>query len=148
MPKPYVFVICEKVVVDAMGTASLIALFNEITVQVPVDQEIPPTAAVPKEWAIFVSWEAADGDQIGNEYNQSVQVVYPDGTVFVEKRDIKFVLQDDKRHQNTIQMQGFPMGQQGRYEIKIWLDIEGAIVFPPQSIYFRVVWQKPSKAVS
>jgi len=138
MPRLYAFVVCEKVILDEGGTASLIALFDTITSAIPQGVTIPPNAVVPKEWAIFVSWVWTDQDA-NKEYTQFIEMLYPDGTPFQNKSAVTFVIQPNKRHQIRAQSNAFPIGQEGPLTIRLWLEHGGAQVVPPQIIHINVV---------
>jgi hypothetical protein len=82
MPTLYIFTICEKVILDKEDRASLISLFNTISAQVlPNSEGIPLNAVAPKEWWAFSSWETKP-DDIGKEFRQVVQLLYPNGEPF------------------------------------------------------------------
>ncbi len=137
MPKLYVFAVCDKVILDANGTASLISLFNEVHAVLASGTEIPPNAVAPKEWAIFVSWKQEPEDA-GKEYEQILQIINPDESVF-QQTGIKFTFARDKtHHQNTGQVVGFPVGREGTYTVKMWLEHNKVTVFEPLTISLRV----------
>ena len=138
MAKLYIFAVCDKVIVDSSGTASLISLFNELQVGLmPQTGSLPPDAVAPKEWAVFTSWRKEPED-IGKEYIQVVQILNPDGSIFKEER-IKFTFGADKtHHQNTMNTIGFPVGREGTYILKMWLEHDATTAVDPVSIDLRV----------
>jgi hypothetical protein len=130
MPKLYVNVACEKVILDQQqaGVASLISLFSKINVNVPFDAPaVPPNAVAPKEWSIFSSWDAEEDDH-GKEYFICVQLYYPDATPFGEaaRNSVKFELKN--KAQGIVRIAGFPIGQIGSYTVKTWLEYEGKAI--------------------
>jgi hypothetical protein len=137
MPKLYVFAVCEKVILDASGTPSLIALFNEMKAVIPSDVELPSNAVGPKDWAIFSTYEWEDTDE-GKEYRQFIEIVYPDGKLFTPPQENKFVMQRDKRQQSTAQLSGFPLGQQGLYTVRLWLQHGDAIIIGPLETHIKM----------
>ncbi|MGO9269192.1 MAG: hypothetical protein ACLQOO_02855 [Terriglobia bacterium] len=141
MLKPYVFAICEKVVLDAKGTASLIALFNKVEVQIlPSIESVPPNAIAVTPWAIFVSWEI-EPDDIGKKFLQVFEVFFPDGSLFHEQR-IELVPQEGKtHHQIHAQFQAFPIGQQGNYSVKMRLEQDGVKLFESSIIKINVAYR-------
>ena len=143
MPKLYVFAICEKVVMDKDDRASLITLFNQITAQIlPTSPEIPPNAVVPKEWWAFSSWETEPEDD-GKEYRQMIQLLYPNGEPFGPPVGATFSPSSGKTHnQVAINAPGFPIGQEGPYTLKMWLEHGGSVIFEPPPIIVRVKYQK------
>src|SRR5271157_362574 len=90
MPKLSIFALCEKVIMDKEDRASLISLFNTISAQIlPTNQAIPSNAVAPKEWYVYTSWETEPED-IGKEYRQVVQLLYPNGEPFSPPVGINF----------------------------------------------------------
>lgn len=141
MPKLYVFAVCDKVILDARGTASLISLFNEVHAILQPGTDIPPNAVAPKEWAVYVSWEQEPADA-GKEYEQILQIISPDGSVFQQLK-FKFTFASDKTHQqNTGNVLGFPIGREGTYTVKMWLEHNNAIVCEPPTISLRVKYDR------
>ncbi len=145
MPKLYVFAACEKVILDQAGVPSLISLFTKLKMLLP-DQpvEIPSNAVAPKEWAVFASWDRLPADE-GKEFNQCLQVIYPDGKVFFENRDLKFVMKPGERQHNAVSILGLPIGQKGDYTIRMWLENKGEMVFEPVEVRLEVeIERKPA----
>jgi hypothetical protein len=138
MPILSVFICCEKVVIDKNESASLICLFTDVKGEIPPEApELPPNAAAPKEWAAFTMWNWEHAD-VG-EYIQWFEVLYPDGTPFLERRQVRVVKEENKpRSQVTINVQGIPVGRNGRYTVRVWLERDGIIVVQPHSVYLNV----------
>jgi hypothetical protein len=143
MPKLYIFAICEKVVIDKEEKASLISLFNTISAQIlPTNKDIPPNAVVAKEWWAFTSWEIEPGD-IGKEYRQMLQLLYPNGEPFGTPMGVSFSPQSGKTHQQvTVNGMGFPIGQEGSYTLKMWLEYVGSTIFESAPIIVNVNHQR------
>jgi len=138
MPKLAVFVVCEKAILDKDGVASLISLFTKmIGEKISGPDTIPPDFAVPKEWCIFTAWSWQPEDE-GKEYRQCFQVIRPDKSVFIENKDMPFTVRPGRRHQLTVNLNAFPIGQQGPHIVKVWVEHGGAIVVAPESIEIRV----------
>lgn len=136
MPKLYIFVTCEKVIIAKDEQTSLISLFNVMNVMIPTDQTDPiaSNAVVPKEWVIFTSWEREPQDD-GKEYSQIIEILYPDGTHFAKPRDFKFTIPAGKSHyQCTTNVNGFPIGQLGMYTVKMRLERNAETISGPTSI--------------
>ena len=145
MPELYAFVACDKVIIDDMGTASLISLFGNIIVTLPQNAEVPSNALVPKEWALFASWDCGPDDD-GKEFSQVVQVLHPDGRFFIERMEAKFVMQRDKKSQIKMPFVGFPVGQQGKVMIRMWLEQAGQEIFAARPIHLEVSLAAPAAA--
>lgn len=136
MPRLSIFVLCEKVIIDDGGIASLIGLFNEIKAVSPPGSSFPQNAAVPKEWAVFVTWLVDDGDE-GAEFDQTVQVRLPDETVFSEINQ-RFVMQKDKNQQVKINFAAIPVGIAGKCSIHLSLKHSGRVISEPPPIYLKI----------
>lgn len=139
MPKLYIFALCEKVVIDKEEKASLIALFNDVVAQIlPTNKDIPPNAVAFKEWWTFTSWEIEPED-IGKEYRQVIQLLYPNGKPFGEPIGMNFSPQSGKAHQQVVlNGMGFPIGQEGPYTLKMWLEHGGSTIFESTPIVVTV----------
>lgn len=145
MPKLSIFTVCDKAIVDEFGTPSLISLFTTVTGNIPPEAgDIPRNAVAPKEWVIFTAWDWEPGDA-GKEYSQFVEILYPDGTVFLEKKEMRFVLQPNKRHQIRMNLQGFPIGQQGTFTVRMSLKHGDSLIFQAQPITLTVEWNRIAK---
>jgi hypothetical protein len=79
---------------------------------------VPGNAVAPKEWAVFTSWDRLPTDE-GKEFNQCLQVLYPDGRVFFDNRELKFARKQGERKHNAVGILGFPVGQKGDYKIRM-----------------------------
>lgn len=138
MPKLYVFAACEKVILDQAGVPSLISLFTKLKILLPAQQEeIPANAVAPKEWAVFTSWDRLPEDD-GREFNQCLQVKYPDGKLFFENRELKFKMKEGERQHNAVSILGFPLGQKGDYQVSMWLEENGIVAIEPANIRLEV----------
>src|SRR5271168_644617 len=103
MLKPFICVVCEKVIISNDDVASLIRLFNKITVFVPDGQEPPPSnGVVPKEWSIFAGWEYVPED-VGEEFLVCTDIHYPDGTPFGAVSKSKINLEEGKQRAHIVQ---------------------------------------------
>ena len=139
MPKLHIFAICEKVIMDKEDKSSLISLFNEISVQIlPTAGEIPANAVAPKEWSAYDSWKIEPED-VGKEYRQMIQVLYPNGDPFGPPAGVNFSPQSGRAYQQVmINAMGFPVGQEGPYTLKMWLEHGSSIIFESVPIIVNV----------
>jgi hypothetical protein len=138
MLKPYVCVNCERVIIEQaeegpapekIGTASLIGLFSKIYVQAtstasgePV--QLPPAAVIPHRWAIYSEWEAQPGDE-HRQYQLLAQVLYPDGKPFGETARVPMIITPGQRSRVVVRINAFPVGQQGTYIARVWIEENG-----------------------
>lgn len=130
MLKPYVCVACEKVIINQDGVPSLIGLFNKIIIAVPNVEELPKNAVAPYPWAVFPAWDVEPGDEL-KEYDFCVLILYPDKSQFGEVMKSKLKIETNKRSQIKVEVLGFPVGQQGPYTIRAWLEEGNEAVFGP-----------------
>lgn len=132
MLKPYICVVCEKVVLEyqmtadnkaVAGPASLISLFQKITAVVATNAPpFPANAVAPREWSLYSSWDTEPGDELRN-YVLCTQILYPNGDEYgtVQRIPVK-PLSAGKRWQMIVRVLGFPIGQAGFYKILTWIE--------------------------
>lgn len=122
--KLHVFVPCEKVILDANNVATLIALMGEVGVQVPTAEPPPRDAVNPQPWAIFTMWENTP-EEFDRTFVQTTRIYWPDGKEFV-KGDLTFLVKRGGRFSNnTVNIIGMPIGQEGSLRIEMWLELNG-----------------------
>jgi hypothetical protein len=101
---------------------SLIGVFHDISIKVPPESEIPTSALLPKEWAIFSKWAIVPEEE-GRNYFLVSEVYWPNGDLLNQTKtksatstgtSIAFI----HRHQ------GFPFGQNGNIKIRLWIEEE------------------------
>jgi hypothetical protein len=126
MPKLILFAVCEKVILDGAGNASIINLVHGVEAanmqQGPIIAPIPKNAVSPIAWSIFAVWKPTSGDS-GKEFSQQVEILQSDGTVF-KAITAPFRFEAHRNHQNTVNVLGFPVGQAGDVTINMWLELD------------------------
>lgn len=126
MPKLLLFAVCEKVILDGAGNASIINLMHGIEVasaqQGPIIAPIPRNAVSGNTWSIFTTWKPVPADA-GKEFVQKIEVLWPDRTVF-NTVTIPFRFEAHRNHQNTTNVNGFPVGQMGDVTITMWVECD------------------------
>lgn len=147
MPKLYVHVVCEKVILDQQqaGVASLIGLFGKLRVGLPPEApQAPPDALAPKEWSIYSSWDAEPADD-GKEYTLCTQVLYPDKKTFgeISRLSIQFLL--NHKAQGIVRIPGFPFSQEGSYAVRTWLEDNGKVIAEANEIKVDLEIIRPDK---
>jgi hypothetical protein len=148
MLTPYIFVACEKAIIGKDDVASLIGLFTKIRLNIITGTDIPKDAAAPKEWAIFSQWHVEPGDE-NKEYMLGTQILYPDKTQFSDIPKNRILVEAKKSSQVIIQVNGFPVGQEGPYTIRTWVEENKQIVLGPLEFEIEVEISKqeaPPKA--
>jgi hypothetical protein len=128
-------VACEKVIFsNETLNASLINLFTKMRISIPEEApDIPPNAVVPKEWAVFSSWDTEPGDEL-KQYFLCVQTFYPDKTPSGAIARSRINIERGKRAQINTQILGFPIGQSGAYTVRTWIEEGQAVVNEPIEI--------------
>jgi hypothetical protein len=136
MLKPYVCVACEKVILAKDDIPTLVSLFSKVVVHaIPNAPEIPASAVIPTQWAVFSMWDVEPGDEL-KEYMICTQMLYPDKSTFGSVARIKLNVEAKKRSQSVMQFNGFPVGQIGLYTINTWIEENQQKVFGP--IEFKI----------
>jgi hypothetical protein len=134
---PCLCIVCEKVIFSKDDVASLVSLFTRININSNPGAEIPANAVIPKEWAIFSSWDSGPGDD-KKDYFHCTKFIYPDGTQFGDVVKSRVQIQSDKRAQVAVQLNGFPIGQTGRFTIATWIEENEKSVIDPIEIHIDV----------
>lgn len=123
MPRLLVFAACDRILIDDSGIPSLISIVDEFTLTIKGDTKIGRDAVGPTQWAIYTKWEKTSGDD-DKEFVQIIQALWPDKSEF-KRIKAPFRFQSDKKgHQNRIEINGFPMGQEGLVTLNMWLEVD------------------------
>ena len=123
MPKLLNFAVCDRVLIEDAGQASLIRIIHAVTATLKDHgKKIPKNAVEPREWAIFTLWKQAAEDR-DRLFVQHIQLLWPDKSEF-QKMEIEFRFQPDKDQQNRFQIKGFPLGQEGDVTVNMWLEAD------------------------
>ncbi|MCH6553476.1 MAG: hypothetical protein IH793_04880, partial [Acidobacteria bacterium] len=118
-----VFAACDRILIEESGIASLISIIDEFTLTIKGDTKIGRDAVGPTQWAIYTKWEKTSGDD-DKEFVQIIQALWPDKSEF-KRMKAPFRFQPDKKgHQNRIEINGFPMGQEGLVTLNMWLEVD------------------------
>jgi hypothetical protein len=130
---------CERVIIEAeTKSVSAITIFTGVKLAIPATAPPPPSnAAVPKDWSILAGWDIED-EEVGKEIVQYTDILFPDGKPFIEKGALKFLIEKSKRHHNTTRLLGFPVGQMGTYEIRVWIEADNMPITDKHSIFLIV----------
>ena len=120
---------CDKVLEDPESGTSLIAIFHEIKVHIPIDAEIPNNAAIPREWFIFTKFSLAPEEEEA-DYALETQVFWPDGTQFL---GLTIGAKQPTRNGMAfkVKLPAFPIGQPGSLKITQTLRSNSDIVLGP-----------------
>jgi hypothetical protein len=126
MPRLILFAVCEKVILDGAGNASIINVVHGMEVAVsqqgPIVGPIPRNAVAPNPWSTYAVWKPTPGDT-GKEFLQKIDVLWLDGTIF-NTIATPFKFDGNRNHQNTANVLGFPVGQVGDVTFNMWLECD------------------------
>jgi hypothetical protein len=130
---------CDRIIFDKRDTPSLISIIQNVDIafqaigeagQVKPEEKVPANAVVPKEWFIYSRWEASAED-VGKHFEQLWEVYWPNGDKFTEHTiPLKPILKDDHIQHSSLQLMGFPAGQEGMLKVATWLNLDGNQVSP------------------
>jgi len=76
----------------------------------------------PQQWSVFSLWNQTP-DDAGKEFDQVIQILWPDKTEFKTHRQ-HFTFKKELGHQIRINITGFPIGQVGPVTVNMWLEID------------------------
>jgi len=98
---------------------------------------IPANAVVPKDWAIYSSWDNEIGDE-QKEYIICTQIFYPDKSPFGVAGKNPLRIEPNKRSQNIVRLNGLPIGQTGLYTVRTWIEENEQTVVGPIEFSFAL----------
>lgn len=146
MPRLLTLLPCEKVIVDRDGIPSLIALFENLNIAPTQGQDI---AEVPKEtitfqhWAVFSEWEISESELDLKQADQILEIQFPDGTTAPMRGKIPFVFNVAGTQRNHQDILGFPVGQEGTYHVRVWLEKDGKVISEVHTRKMKVIHKLP-----
>lgn len=117
MPKLLLFAPCERVIVEqGSNTVSLISVLQEITVG-PAEKITSNTVA-PTAWYVLSMWHREESEPVTKQVQRLI-VESPNGKTLVEV----FTEFDMAKgsHRNIALIQGLPIGDTGRYVLRLAL---------------------------
>ncbi len=120
------FVPCEKLIISADGSASVIVILQNCKVSATNNQPIPPDAIAPKDWVLVSMWQVPQ-DKIGKDFVQHFQILLPNGTEFM-KRTLNFRPVKPNTHMNYLRLNALPIGHVGYLKMKSWVEEKDVIV--------------------
>ncbi len=121
-----IFAPCEKVITDQQNNHTLVIIMQTVAVQFPPEAEVPINVMMPREWAVYTMWQP-EVEDIGKKFVQKLECVSPDGQIPM-KAPLPFEIKNDETHRNILNIVGFPIGQQGKYTLRMWLELESGEV--------------------
>jgi len=83
-------------------------------------------------------WEWEPGDE-KKKFMQHLEMRWPDGSVFLEKKDEIVKVPEKRMTQIVSPIAGFPVGQPGMIALNVSLESDGTTVFKARPIFVEVV---------
>lgn len=120
MPKLSILAVCEKVIFDSDGPATIVSIFEQMLYQVQ-DAPLPEKAVLPNQWAVFTQWEHT-AEEFGQEFTQIAVITAADGTEF-SRSELVFSRKDPIKNLNRIRLQlrSIPIWKEGTVRVDIFL---------------------------
>ncbi len=124
MPQLRIFAPCQQILVNVTDqSASLIGLMDTLKVSVPAGQDIAADTSIPIRWHTFTLWHMQEAD-VGKSFEQRTILFLPNGE---EAVSITQTFQMATRaHRVVGVIDGFPVGHEGQYVVKLLLREEGS----------------------
>jgi hypothetical protein len=120
MPTLLLLAPCEKVIVDQNNASSLIAILEEVKVQVVSGVPIPLGMVIPMQWTVVTLWEQSSAYDVGRAFEQRTALVSASGKHLVELIGQFAFAEHRPRTRVMNQIQGMPVSEPGSHKIKIW----------------------------
>lgn len=115
MPKLVLFTACEKPLIGADNSLSLINILHSVKV-FPAQEPLPPDAVANSNWFIVALWKKEPDDN-GGRFQQRVTITDPTSTVRLQMlTEFEF---PKGYHRNISRVQGFPASPVGDYTLQI-----------------------------
>lgn len=119
MPRPVLFVPCERVIVNAKDqTLSLITVLENVQFYTDAD-EVPSDAVMDVTWSAVTIWLRDDADQ-AQRFEQRLHVIAPDGRISTDAV-MTFDLTAQPRIRNIVEVSGFPVAPPGIFILRLSL---------------------------
>ncbi|MFL6333285.1 MAG: hypothetical protein ACJ754_08100 [Pyrinomonadaceae bacterium] len=119
MLKLLVFAACERLIIGQDNASSLIALLENINVE--VERDMPLEAAIPIKWNIVTLWRRAGQVEQETVYEQRVDIVRKDGEVIGGGTNVFTVSNNHLNYRNQVDMFGMPIGLEGDVTLRLRL---------------------------
>lgn len=117
------FAACEKAIISERDNSlTLVALLDTVRITVPEGIEVPPDVSASNRWDIVTVWRAMEEDA-GSQYEQRTALILPDDTETVAT--ILPMNIQSTAHRNVINVAGFPVAQEGKCILRLWLREQG-----------------------
>lgn len=117
------FVPCEKVIVAENGQTSAVGIIETIRVQMDAADPVPSDALIPFRWGFLTLWSRDESINEPTRYQSQIRILRPDGSDagFQAESEFEVTVNFKNFRQHNDQIPVFPAGQEGRYELKLFL---------------------------
>jgi len=129
---------CDRVIDEVGAGPTLVTTFQQITIAIPNRQPVPVDALLPKTWAIYTVWALEDQEN-NREYTQICEMLWPDGSQFFLAQLTSSAENANQFLTFTGKVSGFPIGQEGRLIIRVWMEEHGERVADPEETWLSVI---------
>lgn len=123
MPSLGSLIICERIIVDQQQRPTLISLFQQLTVVVPENQDVPKDMIAALPWSVFAEWYFTD-EEMTSPYVMNIEVLMPDDSPSAV-RGVTPIVEKAKDGLGTrvfVQVYGLPTAQIGCVTVNVWLE--------------------------
>ena len=124
MLKLLIFAPCEKAIVSDSGQSSIIGVIEMVQVAVKPDEPLPVDALIPFRWGFLTLWTRDEEVDQPVRYQEQIRIIRPDGTDTGFEANSEFVVQNkfqNFRQHSSLVIPAFPGGQEGTYQLKLFL---------------------------
>ena len=115
MPELVLFVACEKVIISDQKQLSIIAVIQEITLDMPNHAELPANAAAPIDWYAVAQFDMSRDTQ---KWEQRFVLFDPEGSLALESPIAEIAL-DPPTQRFLTRFPIMPIAKLGRYSLKL-----------------------------
>src|ERR1044072_8393488 len=141
MLKLLIFIPCEKVLVTENGQTSAVGIIETIRVQINPTDPVPADALIPFRWGFLTLWNRDEAVDEPTRFESQIRILRPDGTDSGFRAESEFEVtmnfKNFRQHNDDIPV--FPAGQEGRYELKLFLRQAGQEQWEERGLFPVVV---------
>jgi hypothetical protein len=95
MPRPLLFVACEKVIVAQDQTISIVSILEKMISNVPASAALPEHASVPMRWSVVMVWLYEDSDK-GKRFETISRLIAQDGSIAMHTEPSEIIATSEK----------------------------------------------------
>lgn len=127
-------IVCEKVIIDAIGgTASAIGMLENITVTLP--ENAPEKFLYPIRWSVIGLWRRDSEFETQTNFSQKVIVRSPENEEAFTGETNFLGTNENYNFRNIVEFTGFPISTTGVVNVEIYLKQQGQDEWVKHSSY-------------